>query len=105
HVVDEVDRFVDLVARGDVEQLEAEVVALEVLDVLERSRVEVVDADHAVSALQEEVAEMRAEEARATGHEAGRHLAQCTWGAVSPPDAKPGGLRSCARSPRSRPSG
>jgi hypothetical protein len=50
-VVDEVDRLVEVVVAGDVEHLEAEVgPVLEVLDVLERARVEVVHADHAVTA-------------------------------------------------------
>jgi hypothetical protein len=69
-VVDEVDRLVDLVVVGDVEHLEPEVRAvLDVPDVLERAGLEVVRADDAVTARQQVVAQVRAEEARATGHE------------------------------------
>jgi hypothetical protein len=70
HVEDEVDRLVDLVVARDVEHLEAEVRAVrDVADVLERARLEVVDADHALAACQQVVAEVGAEEAGAAGHE------------------------------------
>src|SRR5437763_13320886 len=45
----------------------------DVLDVLERARLEVVDADHAVAACDEVVAETRAEKACAPRHDRGRH--------------------------------
>jgi hypothetical protein len=74
HVVDEVDGLVDLVMRGDVEHLEAEVrPVLEVPDVLQRSRLEVVDADHPVSAVEQVVAQMRPKEAGSAGDERGWH--------------------------------
>ena len=63
-VEDEVDRLVDRDVLGDVVVQEEELVAAEVLEVLERRRLEVVDADHAVPLREQVVAEMRAEEAR-----------------------------------------
>src|ERR1044072_6702103 len=60
--------------RGDdVDELEAEVRGADVLDVLQRARLEVVDADDAMPAAQELVAQMRSQEPRATGHKAGGH--------------------------------
>ena len=47
----------------------------DVLDVRERAGLEVVDADHAVPAAQQLVAEMGPQEAGAAGHEAGGHRA------------------------------
>ena len=75
HVVDEVDPLVDLVVACDVEMLEPEVVALQVLDVVERAGVEVVDADDPVAAVEQVVAEVGAKKARAAGHQTGRHRA------------------------------
>ena len=43
----------------------------------ERARLEVVDADDAVTALEQVVAEVRAEEAGAAGDDRGRHSAGC----------------------------
>jgi hypothetical protein len=58
-VEDEVDRLVDLVVRRDVEHLEAEVgPVLQMLDVLERPGLEVVDADHAAAAREQVVAQV-----------------------------------------------
>ena len=58
-----------------------EVRRADVLDVLQRARLEVVDADDAVPAAQQLVAQMRAEEAGATGDKAGGHAAEATAGA------------------------
>ena len=49
------------------------VVAADVLDVRQRAGLEVVDADHPVLAPEQLVAQMRAEEAGATGDEARSH--------------------------------
>ena len=74
HVVDEIDRLLDLVVLRDVEDLETEVRAgLHVADVLERSRLEVVHADHALAARDQVVAQVGAEEASAAGDQGGRH--------------------------------
>ena len=72
-VVDEVDRLVDEVRLDDVALEEHELGHADVLDVAQRPRLEVVDADDAVAAAQELVAQVRPQEARATGHEAGGH--------------------------------
>jgi hypothetical protein len=69
-VVDELDRLVDRVVARDVEHLEPEVrAAVDVADVLERTGIEVVDADDAVSAREQVVAQVGAEEAGAAGYE------------------------------------
>ena len=74
HVVDEIDRLLDLVVLRDVEHLEAEIrPGLEVTDVLERSRLEIVHTDHTLAAGDQVVAEVGAEEAGAAGHEGCRH--------------------------------
>ena len=75
-VVDEVDRLVDPDPVDDVLVHEREAIVPEVLDVLERARLEVVDADHPVALLDQVVAEMRAEEPGAAGHDRGSHAAQ-----------------------------
>jgi hypothetical protein len=73
-VVDEIDRLLELVVLRDVEHLEAEVrPGLEVSDVLERSGLEIVHADHALSARDQVVAQVGAEEAGAAGDQGGRH--------------------------------
>jgi hypothetical protein len=66
-VVDEVDRPRDLDLLGDVVVQERERLVADVLDVPQRAGLEVVDADHAVAALEQVVAQVRAEEARAAG--------------------------------------
>jgi hypothetical protein len=66
-VVDEVDRLVDLVVLGDVEHLEPEAGLADVTDVVERAGLEVVDADHAMAALEQEIADVRAEKAGTAG--------------------------------------
>src|SRR5262245_59204305 len=71
---DEVDRLGDREVLCQVVAHEDEVVAADVLDVLERPRIEVVDAEHPVARGQQMVAEMRADEARAAGHESGGHV-------------------------------
>src|ERR671921_2290769 len=72
-VVDEVDVLVDEVRRDDVALPEDELGHADVLDVVQRPRLEVVDADDAVATAQELVAQMRPQEPGATGHEAGGH--------------------------------
>ena len=72
-MVDEVDRLVDLDELGDVVVEEDEALVADVLDVLERARVEVVDADHPVAAPEQVLAQVRAEEARPSGDDAGAH--------------------------------
>jgi hypothetical protein len=72
-VVDDVDRFVDEVRLDDVDVLEPELRRADMRDVGEGTRLEVVDADHAVTASQQLVTEMRAEEPSATRHEASGH--------------------------------
>ena len=68
-VVDEVDRLLAGDRLDDVVVHEGEPVVAEVVDVLERRDDEVVDADHAVAALQERLAEVGAEESGAAGDE------------------------------------
>jgi hypothetical protein len=67
-VVDDVDRLVDEVRLDDVRVDVAELRHTDVLDVGEGSRLEVVDADHSMSAPEELIAQMRPEEPRATRH-------------------------------------
>ena len=69
-VVDEVDGLIDEIRLDDVDVQVDERVAANVGDVRERSRLEVVDADHAVAAGEQFVAEVRAEKSGATGDEA-----------------------------------
>jgi hypothetical protein len=52
---------------------EEEAVVADVLDVLERARVEVVDAQDAMSLLEQVLAQMRAEESGSPGYDGGRH--------------------------------
>ena len=61
-VVDEVDRFVDVGVLCQVERQEPECVPAQMLDVRERPRLEVVDADDAVLPGEQLLAEMGAEE-------------------------------------------
>ena len=68
-VVDEVDRVVDEDRLRDVVRDEPERVVMDVLDVRQRAADEVVDADDPLAALEEVVAEVRAEEAGSAGHE------------------------------------
>jgi hypothetical protein len=75
-VVDEVDRLLDEVRLDDVDVEVDELGPADVLDVLQRARLEVVDADHALAALEQRVAEVRAQEAGAAGDERGRHRAR-----------------------------
>ena len=68
-VVHEVDRLVDPDLLDHVVIHERERVVAQVIDVLERRRLEVVDADHPVPAPEQRLAEVGAEEARAAGDE------------------------------------
>ena len=63
---------------------EDEVVAAQVLDVLQRAGLQVVDADDAVAVASERIAEMRPEKARASGDDGGRHLGRCYPGLRRP---------------------
>src|SRR5262249_21750411 len=99
-VEDEVDGLGELDVLGDVVVQELEV-APEVLDVHERARDEVVDADHAMPALDKVLAEVRAEEARASRHDRGRHLrdgSQSTSGSTRSAQ----GATECSSSTRAR---
>ncbi len=64
---DVVDRPVDVDRLDHVVVQERELVALDVGDVLQRARLEVVDADHAMPLGEQVVAEMRAEEPGSAG--------------------------------------
>src|ERR1019366_4726003 len=78
-VIDEVDRLVHEVGLDDVDPDVPEAVGVaQVLDVGERARLEVVHADDAVSARQQLVAQVRAEEPCASCDQAGCHPAQDT---------------------------
>ena len=68
-VVHEVDRLLAHDRLDDVVVHEGERVVAQVVDVLERRDDEVVDADHAVAALEERLAEVGAEEPGAAGDE------------------------------------
>ena len=57
-VVDEVDRLIDEVRLDDVEVHMDEVVAADVLDVGERAGLQVVDADHAMAAREQLIAQV-----------------------------------------------
>ena len=70
---DVVDRAVDLDRLDHVVVAELEPVVPEVLDVRERRRLEVVDADHAVAAAQERFTEVRSEEPGTAGDDSGGH--------------------------------
>ena len=72
-VEDEVDRLVDEDRLGDVVGTNRNASSADVLDVRERAADEVVDADDPVAALEQVVAEMRAEKAGSAGHQRGRH--------------------------------
>src|SRR4051794_36872790 len=72
---DVVDRLVDPDALDDVLVQEREVLVANVLDVLERPGLEVVDADDAVAVRQQVVAEMGAEEPGAPGDDRSWHRA------------------------------
>jgi hypothetical protein len=68
-----VDGTFDLDVLDDVVVDEQEVVAADVLEVLERARLEVVDAEHAVALREEVIAEMGAEEPGSARDDAGTH--------------------------------
>ena len=68
-VEDEVERLLDRDVLDDVVVQEDEAVVAQVLDVRERARLEVVEAEHAVTALEQRLAEVRAQEACAAGDE------------------------------------
>ncbi len=65
----DVERLLDRDVLDDVVVQEDEPVVAKVLDVRERARLEVVEAQHAVTALEERLAEVRAEKACAAGDE------------------------------------
>jgi hypothetical protein len=74
-VVDEVHRLLDEERLDDVVMQVHELGDTDVLDVRERPGLEVVHADHTVTAAQQLVAQMRPQEARAPGDKARRHEA------------------------------
>src|SRR5439155_22786079 len=84
-VKDEVDRLLDEPGLREVVVDEDEVGAvLDVLDVLQRAGVEVVDADDAVPLAQEVVAEVRAQESRSTRYDGASHAASYLERTVTP---------------------
>jgi hypothetical protein len=80
-VVDEVDRLLDEERLDDVRLDEAELGDADVLDVGERPGLHVVDADDAVTAPQQLIAQVRSEEPRTTRDEAGGHVGRRITGA------------------------
>ena len=73
-MIDEVDWLVDFVTARDVQHLETEVlVVVEMPDVLQRARVEIVHAHHPVAARYQVVAQVGAEETGPAGDERSRH--------------------------------
>ncbi|HET8872221.1 MAG TPA: hypothetical protein VFM83_00915 [Gaiellaceae bacterium] len=68
---DEVDRLANLDVLDQVVIDEEEALVADVLDVLERARVEVVDAQDAMSLRQQVLAQVRAEESGSSGHDRG----------------------------------
>jgi hypothetical protein len=73
-VVDEVDRLLDEVRLDDVDpEVHEPVGVADVLDVRQRARLEVVDADNAVPAREQLVAEVRSQKPGAAGDQAGGH--------------------------------
>ena len=74
-MIDDVDGLVDLDVLDDVLVAELELgPAPDVRDVLEAAGLEIVETDNPIVARQKLVAEVRAEEARASRHHSGRHL-------------------------------
>ena len=84
-VEDDVDRLVDRDVLDDVVVEEDEGVVADVVEVRERPGLEVVEAQHPVAALEERLAEMRAEKACAAGDERGRHVLDASRGWARPP--------------------
>jgi hypothetical protein len=87
-VVDGVHRLVDLQVLDHVVVDEQESVVAQVLEVLERARLEVVHADDAVPLPKEVLTEMGAEKPGSPGDDSGRH--EGTW--YRPPRPDPGAL-------------
>src|SRR5213592_3034291 len=79
-VVDEVDRLGNVDVGRHVLVDERVVLAAEVLDVLERSRIEIVDADHPEIAGDQRIGEVGAEEPGPAGDDGGRHRADAIGG-------------------------
>jgi hypothetical protein len=104
-VVDAGDRLVDLEVLDHVVVAEREVLVPDVLDVVERARVEVVDADDAIALVEQVLAQVRAEEARAPGDDGCTHSPshRRLWPALEQPavrvDARDlsGHIDSCRR--------
>ena len=90
-VVDEVDRLLDEQRLGEVVLDERELRRADVVDVLQRPGVEVVDADHPVAVGEQMVAQMRAEKSRPSRNDARAHRvaripaagARGTWGGLA----------------------
>ena len=75
-VVDEVEGLGELHVVREVLRQKGEGVAPQVLDVRQGPRLEVVEADDAVTLREQRLTEVRAEKTRAAGHEGGRHRAR-----------------------------
>ena len=74
----DVDGLADLEVQRDVVVDEEEVVVPQVLDVLQRARVQVVDGDDPIPLAQQVIAEVGAEEAGPTGNDGRRHRRDAT---------------------------
>src|SRR6266542_4355568 len=88
-VVDDVHGLVDLQVLDHVVVDEAEGIIAQVLEVLERAALEVVDADHAVARLKQVLTEMGAEKPGSPGDDSGWHEADMV--AASPDAFRPAG--------------
>ena len=77
-VVDEVDVLGNVDLLDDVDVAEVEGVVADVLDVLQRPRLQVVDADHPMALAKQVLAQMGAEEPGASGDYAGAHRPDAT---------------------------
>jgi hypothetical protein len=76
-VVDDVYRLIEKEGLGEIVMNEVEVrTVLQVLDVLERPRVEVVDTDNAIPFAEKEVAQVRAEQPGSATYNRSAHAAK-----------------------------
>src|SRR6266545_3389274 len=81
-VEDEVHRPLDVDRLRDVVVQEVEAAVANVLEILERRGLEVVDADHAVALLEEVVAQVRPEEAGTAGDDTRAHAGHGSGGSA-----------------------
>ena len=98
-VEDEVDRLLDLEVLGHVVVHEDEFAGPDVLDVAQRARDQVVDADHPVAPLEQVVAEMRAEEPGSSGDDRRWHAPNRTDRAGNPFSTRTGFIPHPVREP------